>query len=192
VPGASFSHHAQDGGIWPDGAGMPDPQPRALHQPSRLLSRACSTVDRVGPTSLAPSLAPGALSHASVSTVPRFQGQGRPPGQTVRGRERLRSRRPSLPGRHPARPAGRGGLHPKRVMSGVRLGRSVYPMTQRWEEHDAQPPQGHKQHREQRLGAPTGSVRPRRCMAGVGLQGPGGLLVTVVRSAPDRKGHTDG
>jgi hypothetical protein len=27
--GASFSHHAQGGGIWPDGAGMPDPQPQA-------------------------------------------------------------------------------------------------------------------------------------------------------------------
>jgi hypothetical protein len=27
VVGASFSHHAQGGGIWPDGAGMPDPQP---------------------------------------------------------------------------------------------------------------------------------------------------------------------
>jgi hypothetical protein len=24
VAGASFSHHAQGGGIWPDGAGMPD------------------------------------------------------------------------------------------------------------------------------------------------------------------------
>jgi hypothetical protein len=27
--GASFSHHAQGGGIWPDGVGMPDPQPQA-------------------------------------------------------------------------------------------------------------------------------------------------------------------
>jgi len=25
MAGASFSHHAQGGGIWPDGAGMPDP-----------------------------------------------------------------------------------------------------------------------------------------------------------------------
>jgi hypothetical protein len=25
--GASFSHHVQGGGIWPDGAGMPDLQP---------------------------------------------------------------------------------------------------------------------------------------------------------------------
>src|ERR671920_1405892 len=37
--GASFSHHAQGGGIWPDGAGMPDPQPQAPHQPTRHLSR---------------------------------------------------------------------------------------------------------------------------------------------------------
>jgi hypothetical protein len=29
VAGASFSHHTQGGGIWPDSAGMPDPQPQA-------------------------------------------------------------------------------------------------------------------------------------------------------------------
>jgi hypothetical protein len=37
VAGASISHRAQDGGIWPDGAGMPDPQPQAgpvLWEPS--------------------------------------------------------------------------------------------------------------------------------------------------------------
>jgi hypothetical protein len=39
VVGASFSHRAQGGGIWPDGAGMPDPQPQAPHQPSQHLSR---------------------------------------------------------------------------------------------------------------------------------------------------------
>src|SRR5829696_76384 len=39
VVGASFSRHAQSGGTWPEGAGMPDPQPQALHQPTRLLSR---------------------------------------------------------------------------------------------------------------------------------------------------------
>jgi hypothetical protein len=27
--GGGFSHHARGGGIWPDGAGMPDPQPQA-------------------------------------------------------------------------------------------------------------------------------------------------------------------
>jgi hypothetical protein len=32
--GASFSHHAQGGGIWPDGAGMPDPsRKRPTNQP---------------------------------------------------------------------------------------------------------------------------------------------------------------
>ena len=36
---ALFSLHAQDGGIWPDGAGMDDPQPQAPHQPTRHLSR---------------------------------------------------------------------------------------------------------------------------------------------------------
>jgi hypothetical protein len=31
---ASFSHHAQGGGIWPDGAGMPDPsRKRPTNQP---------------------------------------------------------------------------------------------------------------------------------------------------------------
>jgi hypothetical protein len=37
--GASFSHRAQGGGIWPDGGGMPDHQPQALPQPTRHLSR---------------------------------------------------------------------------------------------------------------------------------------------------------
>src|SRR5215217_6096619 len=64
--------------------GMPDPQPQAPHQPTRHLSRPHGRrPDPVGPTSLAPSLAPGGLAHASVSTVPRVQGQGRPPGQAI-------------------------------------------------------------------------------------------------------------
>jgi hypothetical protein len=29
VAGASCSHRAQGGGVWPDGAGMPNPQPQA-------------------------------------------------------------------------------------------------------------------------------------------------------------------
>ena len=34
VVGASFSHHAQGGGIWPNGPGMPDPQPQdSTNQP---------------------------------------------------------------------------------------------------------------------------------------------------------------
>jgi single-strand DNA-binding protein len=79
VVGASFSHHAQGGGIWPDGAGMPDPQPQALHQPTRHLSRAHSATCP-WPTSLAPPLAPGGLSAC--------HGVHRPPapgvGQTAR------------------------------------------------------------------------------------------------------------
>src|SRR5512132_1227485 len=39
VVGAWFSHRAQGGGIWPVGAGMPDPQGQALHQPTRHPSR---------------------------------------------------------------------------------------------------------------------------------------------------------
>jgi hypothetical protein len=34
VAGASFSRHAQGGGFWPDGAGMPNHQRQAPHQPS--------------------------------------------------------------------------------------------------------------------------------------------------------------
>ena len=65
---------------------MPDPQPQALHQPTRLLSRARSAVLIAWPTSLALPLALVAYWHATVSTVPRVQGQGRPPGQaTERG-----------------------------------------------------------------------------------------------------------
>ena len=39
----------------------------------------------VGPTSLAPSLAPGVCWHATASTIPGCQGHGRPPGQTIPG-----------------------------------------------------------------------------------------------------------
>jgi hypothetical protein len=66
---------------------MPDPQPQALHQPTRHPSR---------PTGRQPSSRPGRFRwlhrlplglcwHATVSTVPRVQGQGRPPGQTFPG-----------------------------------------------------------------------------------------------------------
>jgi hypothetical protein len=37
--GASFSHHAQGGGIWPDGTSMPDPSRKHSTQPSRHPSR---------------------------------------------------------------------------------------------------------------------------------------------------------
>jgi hypothetical protein len=82
--GASFSHHAQGGGIWPDGAGMPDPQPASAPptnpapEPSPL-----GSLIQNGPTSLAPPLALVLSWHATVSTVPRVQGQGRPPGQAI-------------------------------------------------------------------------------------------------------------
>jgi hypothetical protein len=44
------------------------------------------------------------------------------------------------------------------------------------------------------LGARLGAVRSRRCMAGkaCGRYGSGGLVATMVRSAPDRKEHTHG
>jgi hypothetical protein len=65
--------------------GMPDPQPQALHQPTRLLSRARSAVDSVGPTSLTLSLALAVSQHATVSTVPRFQGRADRPARQQEG-----------------------------------------------------------------------------------------------------------
>ena len=66
---------------------MPDPQPQALHQPTRLLSRAHSAVLIHGRLRWLHRLLLVASRHATVSTVPRVQGQGRPPGQaTGRGR----------------------------------------------------------------------------------------------------------
>jgi len=83
VVGASFSHHAQGGGIWPDGAGMPDPQPQALHQPTRHLSRPRPAPFMHGRLRWLRRLPPVLSRHATVSTVPRVQGQGRPPGQAI-------------------------------------------------------------------------------------------------------------
>jgi Single-strand binding protein family len=70
------SHHAQGGGIWPDGAGMPDPQPQAPHQPTRHPSRPLAGELDSWPTSLAPPLAPGGLSAC--------HGVHRPPGSKGR------------------------------------------------------------------------------------------------------------
>jgi Single-strand binding protein family len=63
---------------------MPDPQPQAPHQPSRHPSRACSAaLIQSGRLRWLHRLPLVLSRHASVSTVPWFQGQGRPPGQTV-------------------------------------------------------------------------------------------------------------
>src|SRR5215204_4850090 len=64
--------HAQGGGIWPDGAGMPDPQPQAPHQPTRHPSRPSAGSPDPWPTSLAPPLASGGLLAC--------HGVHRPPG----------------------------------------------------------------------------------------------------------------
>jgi hypothetical protein len=86
VAGASFSHRAQGGGIWPDGAGMPDLQPQAPHQPTRHPSRPMAgNLFQAGRLRWLCRLPLVACWHATVSTVPRFQGQGRPPGQATRG-----------------------------------------------------------------------------------------------------------
>src|SRR5215207_7485878 len=67
---------------------MLDPQPQALHQPTRHPSRPQpATASRTGRVRWLHRLPLVALRHATVPTVPRFQGQGRPPGQaTGRGR----------------------------------------------------------------------------------------------------------
>jgi hypothetical protein len=82
VVGASFSRHAQGGGIWPDGAGMPAPSHK---HPTNQADTRASHGRRVHawPTSLAPPLAPGGLSACHGVHRPRFQGQGRPPGQAT-------------------------------------------------------------------------------------------------------------
>src|SRR5829696_8897935 len=81
---ASFSGHAQSGGTWPDGAGMPDPQPQAFYQPTRLLSRPHGRrLILSGRLRWLCRLPLVICWHATVSTVPRFQGQGRPPGQAI-------------------------------------------------------------------------------------------------------------
>ena len=66
---------------------MPDPQPQALHQPTRHLSRATAGSLIHGRLRWLHRLPLVACWHATVSTVPRVQGQGRPPGQaTERGK----------------------------------------------------------------------------------------------------------
>ena len=62
---------------------MPDPQPQALHQPTRHLSRARSAALIQGRLRWLCRLPLVASRHAAVSTVPRVQGQGRPPGQAI-------------------------------------------------------------------------------------------------------------
>ena len=74
VAGASFSRHTQGGGIWPDGAGMPDPAasaPPTNPAPEPTTGRRS---DPVGPTSLAPPLAPRCslgMPRCPPSPVPR-------------------------------------------------------------------------------------------------------------------------
>jgi single-strand DNA-binding protein len=64
---------------------MPDPQPQAPHQPTRHPSRAHSAVlIHWGRLRWLHRLPLVLSRHATVSTVPRVQGQGRPPGQAIR------------------------------------------------------------------------------------------------------------
>src|SRR5512132_1484171 len=66
---------------------MPNPQPQAPHQPTRRPSRPTAGNLIHGRLRWFCRLPLAACWHATVSTVPRFQGQGRPPGQASgRGR----------------------------------------------------------------------------------------------------------
>ena len=62
---------------------MPDPQPQALHQPTRHPSRPRPAVLIHGRLRWLHRLPLVACWHATVSTVLRFHGQGRPPGQAI-------------------------------------------------------------------------------------------------------------
>jgi single-strand DNA-binding protein len=63
---------------------MPDPQPQAPHQPSRHPSRPRPATFMHGRPRWLHRLPLGLCWHATVSTVPRVQGQGKPPGQAFR------------------------------------------------------------------------------------------------------------
>jgi hypothetical protein len=58
---------------------------RKRRQPTQHLSRLLAGSPDTWPTSLALSLAPGGLPACRGVPVPRFQGQGRPPGQATGG-----------------------------------------------------------------------------------------------------------
>ena len=81
--GASFSHHAQAGGSWPDGAGMPDPQPQAPPTNSAPEPAHGRRLIQSGRLRWLHRLPLVVSRHATASTVPRVQGQGGPPGQTI-------------------------------------------------------------------------------------------------------------
>jgi Single-strand binding protein family len=100
---------------------MPDPQPQALHQPTRHLGRPQPAVDRVGPTSLAPPLAPGALlaCHGVHRPPGPRAGQTARPGSRKgashdRGQRQLRRQ----PHRRPRATAHRQRHRPSHVPSG--------------------------------------------------------------------------
>ena len=99
VAGASFSHRAQGGGIWPVGAGMPDPQPK--HSTNQSGSSAGhGRRPHAWPTSLALSLACGALSACQPRCPPSRWSKGR----AVRPARHLRGMTPAMP-RHADSPS---------------------------------------------------------------------------------------
>jgi hypothetical protein len=85
VVGASFSHHAQGGGIWPDGAwharppAASTPPTNPAPEPSHGRRSDPERADFVGSVAC-----PGGLAACHGVHRPRFQGQGRPPGQAFR------------------------------------------------------------------------------------------------------------
>ena len=67
--------------IWPDGAGMPDPQPQAPHQPTRHPSRPLAGEVIDGRLRWLCRLPLAAWWYATVSTVPQVQGQADRPAR---------------------------------------------------------------------------------------------------------------
>jgi hypothetical protein len=101
---------------------MPDPQPQAPHQPSSAPEPAHGRrLIQSGRLRWLHRLPLALFRHATVSTVPRFQGQGRPPGQAAekgqdhdRGQRQLRRQ----PHRRPRAAAHRERDRPGQVPGG--------------------------------------------------------------------------
>jgi single-strand DNA-binding protein len=78
---------------------MPDHQPQAPPEPTRHPSRPeAGSLIQPGRVRSLRGLPLAALEHAKASTVPRFQGQGDPPGQAVPGGEHHARRTGQLAG----------------------------------------------------------------------------------------------
>ena len=83
VAGASFSHHAQGGGSWRDGSWHAQPPPASPPTNPAPEPAMAGSLVQSGRLRWLHRLPQVVSWHATVSTVPRVQGQGRPPGQAT-------------------------------------------------------------------------------------------------------------